>query len=182
MRTQSQQKPSDPAHLIPLRDSIFGVGSLLVPAVGFVAAVTAVAGREGAPPRLAGLAELPWELWLIAVGGVAATICGVLDWRYHVTGRRLVGRRERHGELIALGLGGVPTFALMLFASVMEQPAPLLLPIVVVVLFTTAMICYDEFVFHRNRCTRYETALHRTLVFGNGLAWAAWMHWIFVRG
>jgi hypothetical protein len=43
------------------------------------------------------------------------------------------------------------------------------------------MICYDEFVFHRKRCGRYETMLHRLLVFGNGIAWLAWMHWCFVR-
>ena len=57
----------------------------------------------------------------------------------------------------------------------------LLLPIIVVALFTATLICYDEFVFHRKRCGVYETLLHRLLVFGNGVAWLAWMHWCFVR-
>ena len=42
--------------------------------------------------------------------------------------------------------------------------------LLLVALFTTVCICWDEFVFHRARCGPYETALHRALVFGNGLA------------
>ncbi|MEZ6194536.1 MAG: hypothetical protein R3F20_02245 [Planctomycetota bacterium] len=178
-RTTLAPPPSSAA--IPLRDSILGLGSLALPGLGFVVGLALVSGREGFPD-LADAGTIPWELWLIGVAGIAATVAGYLDWRYHITGRRLVGARERKGELIALGFGGVPLFFLMMAASVAERPEVYLLPILATVLFTTGMICYDEFVFHRRSCTRFETALHRTLVFGNGTAWAAWMHWIFVRG
>ena len=167
--------------LIPVRDSIIGLGSLALPGTGFVLGLLIVSGRPGFP-NLADVATVPWQLWLIGACGIAATVCGGLDWHYHATGRRIVGKRERHGELIALALSGAPLFILMMAASVMTNPQWLLLPILLVVLFTTTMICYDEFVFHRRSCTRYEAMLHRVLVFGNGSAWAAWMHWIYVRG
>jgi hypothetical protein len=124
----------------------------------------------------------PWEFWLLAAAGVAATIGGVLDWRYHRSGHSHIGDAEHRSELYALAGGGLPLFFLMAAASVVPQPGFLLLPILVFVLFTVVMICYDEFVFHRHRCGRYETTLHRILVFGNGVAWLAWMHWCFVRG
>ena len=92
-----------------------------------------------------------------------------------------MGRPEHQSELAALAGGGVPLFGLMTAASIVPRPQVLLLPVLVVVLFTTVMICYDEFVFHRKRCGAYETLLHRLLVFGNGIAWLAWMHWCFVR-
>jgi hypothetical protein len=130
---------------------------------------------------LTGAAAFPWELWVIACAGTAATAGGVLDWSYHRSGRAAVGRAEHRSELAALAAGGLPLFVLMAIASVVERPGVLLLPILVIVLFTAAMICYDEFVFHRRRCGRYETLLHRLLVFGNGVAWLAWMHWCFVR-
>ena len=123
----------------------------------------------------------PWELWLMGVCGSVATMAGVADWRYHRSGSAAIGGPEHRSELIALAGGGVPLFVLMALASLLARPAPLLLPIPIVVLFATAMICYDEFVFHRKRCGRYETMLHRLLVFGNGAAWLAWMHWCFVR-
>jgi hypothetical protein len=126
-------------------------------------------------------AAYPWEFWAIAASGLAATAAGVADWRYHHSGRTVIGRAEHHSELLALAGGGVPLFLLMAAASVAARPAALLIPVVVVVLFTTVLICYDEFVFHRKRCGPYETALHRLLVFGNGLAWLAWVHWCFVR-
>jgi predicted membrane protein len=69
----------------------------------------------------------------------------------------------------------------MAAASVISNPTPLLLPILVVALYTTVMICHDEFRFH-TRCGRFESLTHRLLVFGNGIAWLAWMHWCFVRG
>ena len=69
----------------------------------------------------------------------------------------------------------------MAAASVMPRPQLLLVPVLLVVLFTTVAISYDEVVVHRKRCGAYETALHRVLVFGNGIAWLAWMHWCFVR-
>lgn len=90
-----------------------------------------------------------------------------------------------HGSgahLLALGTGGVPAAVLMCAASIDADPRPYLLPVLVVVLYTTALICYDEFMFHRKWCGRLETVLHRLLVFGNGSAWLAWMHWCFVRG
>ena len=71
---------------------------------------------------------------------------------------------------------------LMAAASVVPRPQLLLIPVLLVVLFTAVVISYDEFVFHRKRCGTYDTVLHRLLVFGNGIAWLAWMHWCFVRG
>ena len=125
--------------------------------------------------------DYPWELWLMGVSGIVATLAGLADWRYHRSGAAVLGGPEHRSELIALAGGGVPLFVLMSLASLVSRPALLLLPVLVVVLFTTAMICYDEFVFHRKRCGRYETMLHRLLVFGNGIAWLTWMHWCFVR-
>ena len=136
-------------------------------------------------PRFAWLAdvsEYPWEIWVMAPAGLAATWAGIADWRFHRSGQTSIGRKEHHSELLALVGGGVPLFFLMAWASVLSSPQWLLLPILVTVLFIVVLICYDEFVFHRKRCGRYETLLHRVLVFGNGLAWLAWMNWCFVRG
>jgi hypothetical protein len=147
---------------------LFAVGLLLV--------------RE--QPRFAWLssvARYPWEFWVLLGSGAVATAAGWLDWRYHRSGKTVIGRAEHQSELVALAGGGLPLFGLMAAASVVPRPELLLLPIIIVVLFTAATICYDEFVFHRKRCGRYETLLHRLLVFGNGLAWLAWMHWCFVR-
>ena len=88
---------------------------------------------------------------------------------------------EHRAHLAALGLGGGTMFILMSIASLVARPQVLLLPIVVVALFTCTLICYDEFLFHR-RCGRFETLTHRLLVFGNAIAWLAWTHWCFVRG
>ena len=131
---------------------------------------------------LTDIAAYPWEFWIVAAAGLTATAGGVLDWRYHRSGRARVGGAEHRSELLALAGGGMPLFILMAAASVLPRPEVLLLPILVVVLFTAVLICYDEFVFHRKRCGRYETMLHRLLVFGNGAAWLAWVHWCFVRG
>ena len=73
-------------------------------------------------------------------------------------------------------------FLIMASASLSDHPQRWLLPALVVLIYTTALICYDEFVYHRRRCQKLETLLHRTLVFGNGLAWLAWAQWCFVRG
>jgi hypothetical protein len=70
----------------------------------------------------------------------------------------------------------------MSFASLSARPLQFLLPVLIVLLFTVTLICYDEFIFHRRRCRRLETVLHRLLVFGNGTAWLAWAHWCFVQG
>lgn len=135
-------------------------------------------------PRFAWLAHpsaYPWELWLLGVCGAVATTAGLADWRYHRSGAAAIGGAEHRSELVALAGGGVPLFVLMSIASLLPRPALMLIPVLIAVLFTTVMICYDEFVFHRKRCGRYETLLHRLLVFGNGAAWLAWMHWCFVR-
>ncbi|MBI4346169.1 MAG: hypothetical protein HY553_04900 [Elusimicrobia bacterium] len=155
--------------------------ALLAPGVGFASGLFLLRDH----PRYLWLnhpAACPWEFALIAVSGLAATAAGVADWRFHRVSGERIGPKERHGELIALALGGLPLFTLMSAASVMRRPQALLLPILATVLFTVACICYDEFVFHRARCGRYETRLHRLLVFGNGVAWLSWMHWCFVRG
>jgi hypothetical protein len=135
-------------------------------------------------PRFAWLASValyPWEFWVLLAGGAVATVAGWLDWRYHRSGKTVIGGAEHRSELAALAAGGLPLFVLMAAASVVRRPQPLLIPVILAVLVTAVMICYDEFVFHRKRCGRYETVLHRLLVFGNGLAWLAWMHWCFVR-
>ena len=67
----------------------------------------------------------------------------------------------------------------MAIASLIDRPADLLIPIIVALLTTTVLICYDEFAFHVRRCKPFETRLHRMLVFGNGLAFLCWMHWLF---
>ena len=124
----------------------------------------------------------PPELWIIAFCGAAATLAGAADWVYHRSAHIALGRAEHHSELLALTCGGLPLFTLMAVATILDEPSVLLVPILMVVLFTTVMICYDEFVFHRRRCGPYENFLHRILVMGNGAAWLAWMNWCFVRG
>lgn len=136
-------------------------------------------------PRFFWLADAslyPWEFWVILLAGAAATCAGAADWRYHRSGKTAVGGKEHRSEMLALGAGGLPLFALMAAASVIERPQILLLPALAVAIFTVVLICYDEFVFHRKRCGLYESVLHRVLVFGMGAAWMAWVHWCFVRG
>ncbi|MCL1475963.1 hypothetical protein [Argonema antarcticum] len=122
----------------------------------------------------------PWEFWGISFCGIVATIAGVIDWLYHRKKLRIVGELERKYEMLALA-GGVPLFILMAVASLIEKPTNFLIPVIIVVLYMTVLICYDEFLFHR-RCKPFETTMHRLLVFGNGFAWLAWAHWCFVRG
>lgn len=131
---------------------------------------------------LADVKQFPWEFWVIAGCGLAASWAGIADWRFHRSGKAFIGSKEHHSELLALAGGGVPLFFLMASASLLSSPQWLLVPILIAVLFTVVLICYDEFVFHRKRCGLYETCLHRVLVFGNGLAWLAWMNWCFVSG
>ena len=153
--------------------------AMLAPAALFPLCVWLVSDR----PRFAFLhspATWPWELWAIVVCGSVATVGGVLDWRYHRGGLTSVGKAEHLAHVLALAAGGLPMFALMAAASVAARSAVFLLPILLVLLWTTTLICYDEFRFHP-RCGRWETLTHRLLVFGNGLAWLAWTHWIFVR-
>jgi hypothetical protein len=108
-------------------------------------------------------------------------LAGVADWLYHrYVFSCALCPLERRYEAIALIGGGLPLFGLMSAASLSTRPQAWLLPILVCVLFISAMVCYDEFVFHKKRCRRWETVLHRILVFGMTGAWLAWMHWCFV--
>ena len=123
-------------------------------------------------------ADYPWQVWGISLFGLIATLGGAGDWVFHkiyVT----VGPKEHESHLLALGAGGV-VFVLMASASISDQPARFLLPVVIALLVTTILICYDEFAFHVRRCKPFETALHRMLVLGNGAAFLCWLHWVFV--
>lgn len=156
--------------------SLIGLG---IPAFGFGGLLLWAATSA---PRFAWVfspSQYPWQLWVLMLCGSLATAGGVGDWLFHrcfVT----VGPQEHKSHLMALLTGGVPVFVMMLAASALKENAWLLLPIIGWVLYTAALICYDEFVFHRRRCTPIETLFHRLLVFGNGAAWMAWMHWCFV--
>ena len=159
---------------------VVNLGGLFAPAALFAVGLVWVAAQE---PRFAWLVEpgrYPWELWCMVTFGTVATLGGVGDWIFH----RLyvaVGPKEHLSHKLALLTGGLPLFALMVAASLVPQPQNLLLPVMVVALYTATLICFDEFVFHRRRCTPFETTLHRMLVFGNGIAWLAWCHFCFVR-
>lgn len=155
--------------------------ALFVPAILFGVGIGWLAMADTRFRWLASPTQYPWELWTIVMAGTVATAGGVGDWLFH----RLyvaAGPNERKAHLLALGSGGVPLAMLMATASVTPNPQWLLIPIIVVVLYTTVLICYDEFQFHTKRCISFETLMHRFLVFGNGVAWLAWMHWIYVRG
>ncbi len=157
------------------------LAALLIPALLFPLGLWCVRDH----PKFHWLCDVesfPWEFWIIAASGLAATMAGVADWRWHRSGHTAIGAPEHHDELLALLGGGVPLFLLMIWASLAAEPQFLLIPILMVALFTVVLICHDEFVFHRKRCGLYETVLHRVLVFGNGAAWLAWMNWCFVRG
>ena len=127
------------------------------------------------------ISHWPWELWAVAVFGAVATAGGVADWLFHRT-FVTVGRAEHRSHVLALLTGGVPLFILMAAATLTPWRGELLLPILAVVLYTTVLICYDEFAFHSHRCRPIETLYHRLLTIGNCCAWLAWLHWIFVRG
>jgi hypothetical protein len=154
--------------------------AMLVPALLFPVELLLVMNQ----PRFAWLHHpraYPWELWLMAICGSAATLGGILDWRFHRSGETSVGRGEHNSHVAALAGGGVPLFVLMSIASILQRPAVLLLPVIIVAGYTVVLICYDEFVYHRKRCGPFETLTHRLLTLGNGAAWLAWMHWCFVR-
>lgn len=123
---------------------------------------------------------LPWQFLLLGLFGIVATIGGLLDWMYHRNPLNLkIPAKEREAESVALGLGGIPMFILMWLATLSVHPEMYLIPILIVLIYTVVMICYDEFVFHIKRCGKRENWYHRMLVFGNGLAWLSWMHLIF---
>lgn len=123
------------------RHGVMALGAMLVPAVLFPLGLFLL--RDD--PRFAWLGDVrayPWELWAIAVSGTAATLGGVLDWRFHRGGETVVGRPEHRAHLLALGGGGVPLFALMAAASISPRPARFLVPVLVVLIYTVVMICY----------------------------------------
>jgi hypothetical protein len=123
---------------------------------------------------------LPWQFLLMGFAGTIATIGGVLDWCFHRNPLKMqLSKKERDAEAAALGLGGLPMFFLMSAAMFSDKPSNYLVPILVVLIYTVVMICYDEFVFHIHRCGKTETFYHRMLVFGNAIAWLAWFHFIF---
>lgn len=156
--------------------------ALLIPGVAFGLGLLLL-GRQESFYWLKMPGQYPWELWLIALCGSVATLAGIGDWAFHRwMAKCAISKKERDCELLALAGGGLPMFILMSCASISPAPSRFLLPVILVLLFTTTLICYDEFIFHRRRCTRWETLLHRGLVFGNGIAWLAWAHWCFVRG
>jgi hypothetical protein len=171
-----------PAELRHRKASWASLVALLLPGVLFGAGLILLRDR----PQLLWLhrvADFPWQLWTIGISGVVATLAGLGDWAWHRWAARcVVGWTERKYELLALAGGGLPMFVLMSFASLSARPLQFLLPVLIVLLFTVTLICYDEFIFHRRRCRRLETVLHRLLVFGNGTAWLAWAHWCFVQG
>lgn len=173
-----------PAGKRNLKGSWRSLIALFAPGVAFAGGLVALAATGDAKWHgLRSAGHWPWELWVIATAGSVATLAGVADWSWHrfVAGCA-IGSAERRCEVIAMAAGGGPLFVIMATASVSTRPLAWLLPAMTVVIATTVMICYDEFVFHRRRCRRWETALHRTLVFGQAAAWMAWAHWCFVRG
>jgi len=128
------------------------------------------------------LPYMPWQFYMMALFGSIATIGGVLDWRFHRDPLKLkIPKKERDAEAKALGLGGLPMFILMWLAMNSDSPSNYLIPIIVVLIYTVSAICYDEFVFHIKRCTNKENWYHRMLVFGNGIAWLAWFHFIYYK-
>ncbi len=160
-----------------------GPGNLiasLTPGAAFaVSLVVASFGERFAWLRQSPL-HYPWELWIIAVAGGAASLAGILDWRLH---RRLgvaIGGPERRAERIALVFGGLPLFAMMLAATALRARW-LLVPVVAQTVLVVVLVCYDELVFHRRRCSAEETRLHRVLTMGQASALLAWIHFCFVR-
>ena len=126
------------------RHGAAALGAMLVPAVLCPLGLFLLRDH----PRFAWLGDVrayPWELWAITVCGTAATLAGVLDWRFHRWGERVVGRREHRAHLLALAGGGVPLFDLMAAATISPRPARFLVPVLVVLIYTVVMICYDEF-------------------------------------
>ena len=154
---------------------------ILVLAPGACCAGALLALRD-VDPRLAWLGDVgryPWQFWGVALTGAVATAAGLGDWVFHklyVT----VGPREHRGHVHALGAGGV-LFVVMGAASLVARPERLLVPAVIALVLTTALICEEELRFH-GRCGAFETRLHRLLVFGNGAAFLCWLHWLFVAG
>lgn len=172
-----------PRNKRPIRPaSLLSLGLLFAPGVLFILALALL--KDSHPRftwfRTDNLTGYPWQFWGIGLFGVIATLGGAGDWLFHkvyVT----VGPNEHHSHILALGAGGI-VFLLMALASVADQPLHWLIPVVVGLLATVTLICYDEFAFHVRRCKPFETMLHRMLVFGQGVAFLCWLHWVFVAG
>jgi len=163
----------------PLTISIFlSLMLLFAPGAIFVAALFVLRETNPRFSWLYSVDRFPWQFWGIAVCGIIATIGGVGDWLFHKV-YVSVGPNEHHSHLMALSAGGV-VFILMALASVINDPTVLLIPVIVALLITTVLICYDEFAFHIRRCKAFENMLHRLLVFGNCAAFLCWVHWLFV--
>ncbi len=160
------------------RHGVCALGAMLLPAVLFPMGLFLL-GKDAHFTWLDEVRAYPLEFWVVAVCGTIATGGGVLDWLLHRSGETTVGRREHRAHVLALASGGLPLFVLLACASLSPQPLRFLLPVLVLLIYTVVLISYDEFVFHR-RCGRLETAMHRLLTFGNGLAFLAWSHWCFV--
>lgn len=123
---------------------------------------------------------VPWQFYTIALFGIIGTIGGTLDWKYHRNPLNMkIPPKERDAEALALGTGGLPIFILMWLATLSNKPGVYLIPIIIILIYTVVAICYDEFVFHIKRCGKSETIYHRMLVFGNGIAWLFWFHFIY---
>jgi hypothetical protein len=160
--------------------AFFSLSLLFAPGGFFLAALWLLKGISPHFAWVKDIAWYPWQFWGIGLFGIIATLGGAGDWLFHkiyVT----VGPNEHRSHILALGAGSV-VFILMACASVVDQPFYWLLPIIVALLVTVTLICYDEFAFHVRRCKPFETMLHRLLVFGNGAAFLCWLHWIFVTG
>ena len=162
--------------------AVVGLTLTFLPGGLFAAGLLVLSLHHRLPWPGAGPAAVPWQAWLLAAAGLSSLGAAVLDYRYHTrSAAGTVSPLEERAELIALGFGGFPMFLVMALASFAPDPRPLLPLVIGLLVFTTAWICYDEFVFHRRRCAAYERALHKVIVSGNGIAWLAWFHWVFVR-
>ena len=167
-----------PKKIKPLRQYLSLI-LLFVPPVLFVSLLYCFKGN--AKLHISnGLPYIPWQFLAIAFFGIVATTGGVLDWKFHRNPLNMkIPKKERDAEAMALGLGGLPMFILMWLAMVSAAPTNFLIPILIVLIYTVVGISYDEFVFHIKRCGRTENRYHRMLVFGNGIAWLAWFHFIY---
>jgi hypothetical protein len=194
MHNQPSSKPSAPASAKPIRASskafthpapkkglrsYLSLIFLFIPAILFGALILLYKGNTQLriSPHFP---FLSWQFFAIGVFGVIATAGGILDWQYHRNPLNMkIPKKERDAEALALGAGGVPMFLLMWFAMLSAHPANFLIPILIVLIYTVVGISYDEFVFHIKRCGPTENRYHRMLVFGNGIAWIAWFHFIY---
>lgn len=175
---QARARSKRPRDLLPHTPSLV---ASLAPGGIFAAGVWLLRGSPHFP-ELARASAWPWQLGVMGVCGTVATLAGIADWLYHRRAGIVIGWKERRAELLALTLGGLPMFGIMTAATFAADPRPWLLPLLIAIVATAVMIAYDEFVYHRRRSGRFETALHRALVFGHAGALLAWVHLVFVRG